>query len=114
MGEWKESNVQLTQRDLLEQSSAGGDAVAFLMIRSKLGKAQDLAIEVSSIEGVRWAAELISSPYDVVAAVRVGPFDDLEAVVTEIEQLDAIKNPTVAKVVGDPYVGGERVQQGWP
>lgn len=132
MSEWEESTVPLTQRDLMEQSSARGDSIAFLLIRSKLGRAHEVASAVSQFKivggevdmvewpdgqdlpGVRWAAELVSSPYDVIAAVRVGVFEELGAIVAEIEQLDSLKNPTVAKVVSDPYVGGQRVHQGWP
>jgi DNA-binding Lrp family transcriptional regulator len=94
------------------------DTVAFVLIKTELGMAEEVAQQVSTyntkveaddhiaVRGVRWTA-IVTGPYDIVAAVRV---DDNEAladlVVGKIQPTGGIKNPTTI-VVGKLFVDGQ-------
>ncbi len=91
------------------------DTVAFVLIKTELGKAAEVAAAVSALtyedeqgrpRGVRWA-DVITGPYDVIAAVRVGANEELGKVVVEqIQRVPGIKNPGTLVVTGH-YKGGE-------
>jgi DNA-binding Lrp family transcriptional regulator len=81
------------------------DTIAFILIKAELGMAAKVAAAVSSlnweeegeegpvVRGVRWA-DLVTGPYDVVAAVRVRSNYELGKLVIErIQAVTGVKNP---------------------
>jgi len=106
----------ITQRGFFEQAQGAEKLHAYVLIRCDLGFATSVAEAISQIVGVHCTAELLGSPYDVIALVRVPGFRELaEEVLPEINGLDHVKNPTTAVAVGRHYsVGSRKVQDGWP
>jgi DNA-binding Lrp family transcriptional regulator len=91
------------------------DTVAFVLIKAELGQAAEVAAGVSALmhedeqgrpRGVRWA-DVITGPYDVIAAVRVGDNEELGRLVVDgIQKVPGIKNPGTVVMTGH-YKGGE-------
>ena len=94
------------------------DTIAFVLIKAELGKAAEVAAEVSTrnwedryeegviVRGVRWAIE-VTGPYDVVAAVRVRDNETLgKLVVHQIQTIPGVKNP-LTLVMTRYYKNGE-------
>lgn len=112
-----QTKQKVTQRKLFEQAK-GDDFFlrAYVLIRCDLGFATSVAEAVSQIAGVHYTSELLGSPYDVIALVRVQDLGELaEIVLPAIKEIDHVKNPTTAVSVGQHYTGGSRkVQDGWP
>jgi len=108
--------TKITQRRFFEQAKGDEALRAYVMIRCDLGFATSVAEEVSQITGVHCTSELLGSPYDVIALVRVQDFSELaEEVLPAIKGIDHVKNPTTAVAVGRHYTGGSRkVHDGWP
>ena len=82
------------------------DTVAFVLIKAKLGQALNVAKHVSGLDGVRWA-DVVTGPYDVIAAVRVPDNRTLGALVIEsIQNVEGVSNPLTA-VMSAYYRDGE-------
>jgi DNA-binding Lrp family transcriptional regulator len=96
------------------------DTVAFVLIKTELGAAAQVAAAVSrlnvevegdkgvEVRGVRWAT-IVTGPYDVMAAVRVKNNEALtRLVIQEIQPTEGIRNPLTI-VSGGWFVNGERI-----
>lgn len=99
------------------------DTVAYVLIKTELGAAPEVAAEVSRqnwkeedekgvmVKGVRWTATIMG-PYDVVAAVRVRDNVALgDLVVNRIQTIPGIRNP-LAVVVTQYFKDGEPIRTG--
>jgi DNA-binding Lrp family transcriptional regulator len=58
------------------------DTVAYVLIKTKLGAASDVAKAVSELGPVHWAA-VVTGPYDVIAGVRASDNEMLGTLVVE-------------------------------
>jgi DNA-binding Lrp family transcriptional regulator len=82
--------------------------IAYVMIKAELGTAAEVAAQVSTLDGVRWAV-VVTGPYDVIAGVRVSDNQALGSLVVEqIQTLGGVKNPLTA-VMTSYFKGGERM-----
>ncbi|MBU0494272.1 MAG: Lrp/AsnC ligand binding domain-containing protein [Chloroflexi bacterium] len=100
------------------------DTVAFLLIKTELGAASEVAAEASrhnwteesqdgtlQVKGVRWA-NVVTGPYDVLAAVRVKDNAALgKLVVNRIQVIPGIANP-LTLIVTEHYKNGEPTRSG--
>lgn len=96
------------------------DTVAFVFIKTEPGMAKEVAQQVSTINqveednegvvtvrGVRWA-DVITGPYDVIAAVRVQDNRELgELVVSQVQMVTGVKNPLTMVMISHHRDGTE-------
>ena len=74
-------------------------ATAYILIQTEVGKAQQVAHNVRSIDGVE-EAENVTGPYDVVVRVEAPDVDALgRLVVSEIQMLHGITRTLTCPVV---------------
>lgn len=74
-------------------------AVAYILIQTEVGKAEQVSRNVRSIDGVR-EAENVTGPYDVVVKVEADDVDQLgRLVVSEIQMIQGITRTLTCPVV---------------
>ncbi len=74
-------------------------AIAYILIQTEVGKAEQVARNVRSIAGVR-EAENVTGPYDVVVKVEAEGVDQLgRLVVSEIQMIQGITRTLTCPVV---------------
>ncbi len=74
-------------------------ATAYILIQTEVGKAEQVARNVRSIDGVQ-EAENVTGPYDVVVKVEASDVDQLgKLVVSEIQMLQGITRTLTCPVV---------------
>ncbi len=74
-------------------------AIAYILIQTEVGKAEQVARNVRSIAGVR-EAENVTGPYDVVVKVEAEGVDQLgRLVVSEIQMVQGITRTLTCPVV---------------
>jgi DNA-binding Lrp family transcriptional regulator len=72
---------------------------AYVLIQTDVGKAAQVAQQVSRIEGVV-VADGVTGPYDVIARSEAASMDDLgRMVVRDIQQIDGITRTITCPVV---------------
>ena len=72
---------------------------AYILIQTEVGKAAQVAKEVSGIDGVD-AAEDVTGPYDVIVRAEAGNVDDLgKLVVAQIQGVEGITRTLTCPVV---------------
>ncbi|MBI2170342.1 MAG: Lrp/AsnC ligand binding domain-containing protein [Actinobacteria bacterium] len=72
---------------------------AYLLIQCEVGKAAQVATEVSAIDGVL-SAEDVTGPYDVIARAEAGTIDDLgKMVVSQVQLVEGITRTLTCPVV---------------
>jgi DNA-binding Lrp family transcriptional regulator len=72
---------------------------AYILILTEVGKAAQVAVEVSKIEGVE-AAEDVTGPYDVIVRAKANDVDELgRMVVAKIQAIDGIDRTLTCPVV---------------
>jgi DNA-binding Lrp family transcriptional regulator len=72
---------------------------AYILIQTEVGKAAQLATEVSSIDGVV-SAEDVTGPYDVIARAEAESVDELgKMVVSRIQMIDGITRTLTCPIV---------------
>jgi DNA-binding Lrp family transcriptional regulator len=83
-------------------TSAGGQLVvvqAYILIQTEVGKAADVARQISEIEGVT-LAEDVTGPYDVIVRAEADNVDDLgKLVVARVQGVDGITRTLTCPVV---------------
>lgn len=85
--------------------------VAYVMIKTELGAAADVAARVSALDGVCWAV-VVTGPYDVIAGVRITDNVALgDLVVDEIHGLAGVTE-TLTAVMTAYYIDGEPAIEG--
>src|SRR6185503_8247078 len=80
--------------------SGGSMAVsAYILIQTEVGKAAQVAIEVSDIDGVV-SAEDVTGPYDVIARAEAASVDELgKMVVSRVQMIDGITRTLTCPIV---------------
>jgi len=74
-------------------------AVAYILIQTEVGKAEQVSRNVRAIAGVR-EAENVTGPYDVVVKVEADDVDQLgRMVVSEIQMIHGITRTLTCPVV---------------
>ncbi|MDE0235192.1 MAG: Lrp/AsnC ligand binding domain-containing protein [bacterium] len=74
-------------------------AVAYILIQTEVGKAEQVSRNVRAIAGVR-EAENVTGPYDVVVRVEADGVDQLgRLVVSEIQMIQGITRTLTCPVV---------------
>lgn len=74
-------------------------AIAYILIQTEVGKAQQVARNVRSIEGVE-EADNVTGPYDVVVKLQAPDVDALgRLVVSEIQMLRGITRTLTCPVI---------------
>ncbi len=72
---------------------------AYILIQTEVGKAAQVAEEVSGIDGVV-SAEDVTGPYDVIVRAEAGSVDELgKMVVSRVQLIDGITRTTTCFVV---------------
>jgi DNA-binding Lrp family transcriptional regulator len=72
---------------------------AYVLIQTEVGKAAQVASEVSSIDGVV-SADDVTGPYDVIARAEADAMDELgKMVVSRIQMIDGITRTLTCPVV---------------
>lgn len=72
---------------------------AYILILTEVGKAAQVAAEVSEIEGVE-AAEDVTGPYDVIVRAKANDVDELgKMVVARIQAIEGIDRTLTCPVV---------------
>lgn len=72
---------------------------AYILIQTDVGKAAEVAKEISEIEGVI-VAEDVTGPYDVIVRAEAGNVDDLgKLVVAKVQTLPGITRTLTCPVV---------------
>jgi DNA-binding Lrp family transcriptional regulator len=72
---------------------------AYVLIQTEVGKAAQVASEVSSIDGVV-SADDVTGPYDVIARAEAEAMDELgKMVVSRIQMIDGITRTLTCPVV---------------
>ena len=72
---------------------------AYVLIQTEVGKAAQVAQEVSKVEGVT-SADGVTGPYDVIALTEAESMDDLgRLVVSRVQLIDSITRTTTFPVV---------------
>jgi DNA-binding Lrp family transcriptional regulator len=72
---------------------------AYILIQTEVGKAAQVAKEVSAIKGVA-AAEDVTGPYDVIVRAEARNVDELgKLVVSKVQNLDGITRTLTCPVV---------------
>jgi DNA-binding Lrp family transcriptional regulator len=72
---------------------------AYVLIQTEVGKAAQVAQEVSKIQGVV-SAEDVTGPYDVVVRAEAGSVDDLgKMVVSRVQLIEGITRTLTCPVV---------------
>ncbi|MFQ6101984.1 MAG: Lrp/AsnC family transcriptional regulator [Anaerolineae bacterium] len=85
--------------------------IAYVLIKAELGAAKQVAEGVSGIGEVLYA-DIVTGPYDVIAAVYVPSNRELgDAMIEKIQTVEGVKNPLTA-VVSSNWKDGEAVPMG--
>jgi DNA-binding Lrp family transcriptional regulator len=72
---------------------------AYILIQTEVGKAADVAREISGIRGVT-LAEDVTGPYDVIVRAEANNVDELgKLVVAQIQSVDGITRTLTCPVV---------------
>ena len=72
---------------------------AYILIQTEVGKAAQVAKEVSGIKGVAMAED-VTGPYDVIVRAEAGSVDDLgKMVVSRVQLIDGITRTLTCPVV---------------
>ncbi len=72
---------------------------AYVLIQTEVGKAAEVATQVSAIEGVV-TAEDVTGPYDVIARAEARSVDELgKLVVSHIQRIEGITRTVTCPVV---------------
>jgi len=72
---------------------------AYILIQTEVGKAAQVATEVSSIDGVV-SADDVTGPYDVIARAEASSVDELgKMVVSRVQMIDGITRTLTCPVV---------------
>jgi DNA-binding Lrp family transcriptional regulator len=72
---------------------------AYILIQTEVGKAAQVATEVSSIDGVV-SADDVTGPYDVIARAEATSVDELgKMVVSRVQMIDGITRTLTCPVV---------------
>ena len=72
---------------------------AYILIQTEVGKAAQVAKEVSAIKGVA-TAEDVTGPYDVIARAEAETVDELgKMVVSRVQMIDGITRTLTCPVV---------------
>ena len=72
---------------------------AYVLIQTEVGKAAQVAAEVSGIDGVV-SAEDVTGPYDVIVRSQAGSVDELgRMVVSQIQLIEGITRTVTCPVV---------------
>ncbi|WP_343074879.1 Lrp/AsnC ligand binding domain-containing protein [Phytoactinopolyspora alkaliphila] len=72
---------------------------AYILIQTEVGKAADVARQISEIEGVT-LAEDVTGPYDVIVRAEADNVDDLgKLVVARVQGVDGITRTLTCPVV---------------
>ena len=73
--------------------------IAYVLIQTEVGKAAQVAEEVSKIQGVV-SAEDVTGPYDVIVRSEAGSVDDLgKMVVSRVQLIEGITRTLTCPVV---------------
>jgi len=73
--------------------------IAYVLIQTEVGKAAQVAEEVSKIQGVV-SAEDVTGPYDVIVRAEAGSVDDLgKMVVSRVQLIEGITRTLTCPVV---------------
>lgn len=90
-----ESATVTTQRERNEAANV----VAYILIQTEMGKAAQVAREVSRIGGVQ-SAEDVTGPYDVIVRAQAPSIDDLgRLVVARIQGVEGITRTLTCPVI---------------
>jgi len=82
-----------------EGGSVAAAVQAYILIQTEVGKAAQVAKEVSGIDGVD-AAEDVTGPYDVIVRASAANVDDLgKLVVAKIQSVEGITRTLTCPVV---------------
>ncbi|PSL05904.1 AsnC-like helix-turn-helix protein [Haloactinopolyspora alba] len=72
---------------------------AYILIQTEVGKAAEVARQISDIDGVT-LAEDVTGPYDVIVRAEAGNVDDLgQLVVARVQAVDGITRTLTCPVV---------------
>lgn len=72
---------------------------AYILIQTEVGRAAEVAQEISQIEGVE-LAEDVTGPYDVIVRASAGDVDELgRMVVSRIQAIDGLDRTLTCPVV---------------
>ncbi len=72
---------------------------AYILIQTEVGKAADVAREISGIQGVT-LAEDVTGPYDVIVRAEANNVDELgRLVVAQIQSVDGITRTLTCPIV---------------
>jgi DNA-binding Lrp family transcriptional regulator len=72
---------------------------AYILIQTEVGKAADVAREISGIQGVT-LAEDVTGPYDVIVRAEANNVDELgKLVVAQIQSVDGITRTLTCPIV---------------
>jgi DNA-binding Lrp family transcriptional regulator len=72
---------------------------AYILIQTEVGKAAQVATEVSAIDGVV-SAEDVTGPYDVIARAEASSVDELgKMVVSRVQMIDGITRTLTCPIV---------------
>ena len=72
---------------------------AYILIQTEVGKASEVAAQIRKIEGVV-AADVLTSPYDIIAQTEAADVDELgRMVMSRIQMIDGITRTTTCPVV---------------
>jgi DNA-binding Lrp family transcriptional regulator len=72
---------------------------AYILIQTEVGKAADVAREISGIRGVT-LAEDVTGPYDVIVRAEANNFDELgKLVVAQIQSVEGITRTLTCPIV---------------
>lgn len=72
---------------------------AYVLIQTEVGKAAQVADEVSKIEGVT-NADIVTGPYDVIMRASANSMDELgKVIVSRVQLIDGITRTLTCEVV---------------
>lgn len=96
-----------------EQWTIKDFTVAYVMIKTELGEAANVANAVSALEEVHWAV-VVTGPYDVIAGVKVNDNDALgELVIARIHGVLGVeKRSTATSVMSSYHKDGVKLLRG--
>lgn len=114
--------------ELLARASGSQDTVAFVLIRTDPGMTASVAVELASfavkpdlgdeeVNIVRWTCQVISGPYQVIAAVRAPDYTTVAKWVRLIHaEVPGVRDSEMQVVVGSHYSskGFRKAHNGWP
>jgi DNA-binding Lrp family transcriptional regulator len=91
--------IEFTHLKTVKGRERVADVQAYILIQTEVGKAAQVASEVSGIQGVD-AAEDVTGPYDVIVRASAGNVDDLgKLVVAKIQAVEGITRTLTCPVV---------------